>query len=206
MPMKCFLLYRPTMFPKCSIRSNGFYWFHYFVFKDKSNGRFMHTSIRVSAETCRTSPPYLMDCYNLKLTTLSCDNVSYRPQQLLREGNVFTVVCHSFCPHGGDLHPGEICLGGLPRWWSASGIGWGQTPLLDTTGYGQWAGGTHPTGMHSCWIWLHCYPDAYKFMLILLLVEDEIQWLNWPCKINAMLFWSLTRICQNTCGAKRSCL
>ena len=26
-----------------------------------------------------------------------------------------------------------------------------QTPLLrDTTGYGQQAGGTHPTGMHSC--------------------------------------------------------
>ena len=128
MPMKCFLLYRPTMFPKCSIRSNGFYWFHYFVVKDKSNGRFMHTSIRVSAETCRTSPPYLMDCYNLKLTTLSCDNVSYRPQQLLREGNVFTIVCHSFCPHGGDLHPGEICLGGLPRWWSASGVGGGRLP------------------------------------------------------------------------------
>ena len=26
----------------------------------------------------------------------------------------------------------------------------GQTLLLDTTGYGQGAGGTHPTGMHSC--------------------------------------------------------
>ena len=28
--------------------------------------------------------------------------------------------------------------------------GVGQTPLSDTTGYCQQAGGTHPTGMHSC--------------------------------------------------------
>ena len=27
-------------------------------------------------------------------------------------------------------------------------------PLVDTTGYGQQAGGTHPTGMHSCFILL----------------------------------------------------
>ena len=26
----------------------------------------------------------------------------------------------------------------------------GTLPLLDTTGYGQWTSGTHPTGMHSC--------------------------------------------------------
>ena len=25
-----------------------------------------------------------------------------------------------------------------------------HTPPADTTGYGQQAGGTHPTGMHSC--------------------------------------------------------
>ena len=35
---------------------------------------------------------------------------------------------------GGDLHPGLV----------------GQTPASDTMGYGQWAGGTHLTGMHSC--------------------------------------------------------
>ena len=47
----------------------------------------------------------------------------------LGQGNVFTPV--SFCSRGGG------------------GGGW-QTPLSDTTGYGQQAGGTHPTGMHSC--------------------------------------------------------
>ena len=34
---------------------------------------------------------------------------------------------------GGGLHPGT-----------------GRPPPRDTTGYGQQAGGTHPTGMHSC--------------------------------------------------------
>ena len=43
--------------------------------------------------------------------------------------------------------------GGLPPWESASRGLVGQNPpppQLDTTGYGQRAGGTHPTGMHSC--------------------------------------------------------
>ena len=47
-------------------------------------------------------------------------------------------------PGGGGLHPGDSHqgLGGI-----------GQTPARDTwdtTGYGQQAGSTHPTGMHSC--------------------------------------------------------
>ena len=81
-------------------------------------------------------------------------------------------------PGGGVLHPGDEGVwiqgeGSAPRgrgvciwWWgiciqgglhpgergSAFG-GVGQTPLWDTwdtMGYGQWVGGTHPTGMHSC--------------------------------------------------------
>ena len=38
-----------------------------------------------------------------------------------------------------DLHPGGLGRPPLP-------------PPSDTTGYGQQAGGTHPTGMHSCFI------------------------------------------------------
>ena len=30
----------------------------------------------------------------------------------------------------------------------------GRYPPLDTTGYGQKAGGTHPTGMHTCYLCL----------------------------------------------------
>ena len=56
----------------------------------------------------------------------------------LGQGNVFTPVCHSV--HGGraGLHPG----GRVSAFW---GVGVGHTPLM---GYGQRAGGTHPTGMH----------------------------------------------------------
>ena len=47
---------------------------------------------------------------------------------------------------GGGLHPGGPNPGGGP---ASRGVG--QTPpQLDTTRYGQRAGGTHPTGMHSC--------------------------------------------------------
>ena len=75
--------------------------------------------------------------------------------------------------NAGGLHPGEsACREGLHLWDSASGgvcihvsrgacIGGsasrrslhpkgGQTPSSDTTGNGEQAGGTHPTGMHSC--------------------------------------------------------
>ena len=55
--------------------------------------------------------------------------------------NVFTPVCHSVCPHGGVCHPP-----------------WADTPWADThspvqcmLGYGQQVGGTHPTGIHSCY-------------------------------------------------------
>ena len=56
----------------------------------------------------------------------------------LGQGNVFTRVL-LLCSQG-DLHPGG----------SASGGGLGRPPLpTRTMGYGQQAGGTHPTGMHT---------------------------------------------------------
>ena len=62
---------------------------------------------------------------------------------------------------GGGSASGWACIGvGLHRGGSASrGAesrggphpgGLGRPPQLDTTRYGQRAGGTHPTGMHSC--------------------------------------------------------
>ena len=64
----------------------------------------------------------------------------------LRQGNVFTPVCHSV--HRGDLpHP----RADTP---SCSDTPPGQTPPRQTPpaqcmlGYGQQAGGTHRTGMH----------------------------------------------------------
>ena len=61
----------------------------------------------------------------------------YRPQTKLREGNVFTPVCRSFCSQGrypqADTHLGR------------------HPPVQCMLGYGQQAGSTHPTGMHSCY-------------------------------------------------------
>ena len=93
----------------------------------------------------------------------------YRPQTKLREGYVFTGVCDSV--HGGGGAPcwgvslagGSPCQGGLlargvslPGGLLARGSPWqgGGVPCdlshhaFDVTC--QCAGGTHPTGMHSC--------------------------------------------------------
>ena len=75
------------------------------------------------------------------------------PEMATESGGTHPTRIHSnsFCPRGGGWLPsmyhwshnrGGVCLWGL----------WGQTPrdAWDTTGYGQQAGGMHPTGMHSC--------------------------------------------------------
>ena len=70
---------------------------------------------------------------------------NYRPQTKFAKV-MFSQA--SFCPRGwgGLLHR---------EGWCAPPGGWGlgrPPPHLDTTGYGQRAGGTHRTGMHSCFL------------------------------------------------------
>ena len=87
----------------------------------------------------------------------------------LGQGNIFTSVCHSFCPQGRGvsaprargLHPGGLHHGRLGR----------LPSLLETTGYGQRAGGTHPTGMHSCFKMF--YSDRLFIRRILKCVQHE---------------------------------
>ena len=71
------------------------------------------------------------------------------PANEVRRKVIFSQACDipSVNGGGGCLHPGEVCIekGGLHR-----GGGMGRPPTLHTMGYGQRAGGTHPTGMHSC--------------------------------------------------------
>ena len=70
------------------------------------------------------------------------------------QGNIFRSMCQEFCPLGGGASSGGVlspgggasCRGvlpprGLPRGGGAGG---------DTPGTATAAGGTHPTGMHSC--------------------------------------------------------
>ena len=48
---------------------------------------------------------------------------------------------------GGGLLPGGVCIQRVSANWAGGG---GQTPPLRYIGYGQQAGGTHPTGRLSC--------------------------------------------------------
>ena len=75
-------------------------------------------------------------------------------------GKVMFYTCVSFCSQswgvclqGGSASWGSASRGGLHPGGSAFGGGLhpkGEDPTKDTTGYGKQAGGTHPTGMHSC--------------------------------------------------------
>ena len=63
----------------------------------------------------------------------------------LGQGNIFALVCHSV--HRGSTWAGTLPAGTHP--WVGTPPG-RYTPQLCMLGYGQQAGGMHPTGMHSC--------------------------------------------------------
>ena len=77
-------------------------------------------------------------------------NLYYRPQTKFAKVTLHLSVSHSVhregCLHPGGLHQGGSASGG-------GGVcmqkGLGRPPS-DSMGHGQRAGGTHPTGMHSC--------------------------------------------------------
>ena len=118
-------------------------------------------------------------------------NVQFLPPATkLEQGNIFTSVCQEFCPQGvchqpppwADTPLGRHTPGQTPprsrHPWGADPPPPGQTlpsgsrqPLsprsrppqaVHAGRYGQQAGGTHPTGMHTC-------------LCIFLLVDSETQ-------------------------------
>ena len=77
------------------------------------------------------------------------------PANEVCEGYVFTRVCQSFCSQGGRAWPGGACVAGACVARGACMPGGACavcTPrgLIIRDTFGQCAGGTHPTGMHSC--------------------------------------------------------
>ena len=92
------------------------------------------------------------------------------PERKLGQGNVFTSICHSV--QGGSVTPWADTPSPSPGRHTSGRHTPGQTPLGGHTprqippgdtlplgrhppaqymlGYGKQAGGTHPTGMHSC--------------------------------------------------------
>ena len=70
--------------------------------------------------------------YTMRLpseASLTREVLSFIPSATkLGQGNIFRSVCQEFCSHPGAMHAGR---------------------------YGQQAGGTHPTGMHTCKTRIH---------------------------------------------------
>ena len=64
-----------------------------------------------------------------------CGNLEYLPPANEVWGKV----------RGRGVHASSVCVGGVCIQW-----GLGRPAPSDTTGYGQQAGGTYPTGMHCC--------------------------------------------------------
>ena len=74
---------------------------------------------------------------------------SYICRPHMRKGNVFTGVCHSFCPRGVSREPGVSHYShGVSHFFRN-----GRTPEMGEPPkreYGECTFGTHPTGMHYC--------------------------------------------------------
>ena len=81
-------------------------------------------------------------------------NLLLPPATKLRQGNVFTPVCHSVHRGGG------VCLPQVPGGGRADPPG-RHPPAQCMLGYGQQAGGTDPTGMHSCWTCRSTHVDLF---------------------------------------------
>ena len=74
-------------------------------------------------------------------------NLLLPPATKLGQGNIFRSVCQEFCSQGGSTQtlplPGAGTPPPPPRSRHSPGA-------VHAGRYGQEAGGTHPTGMHSC--------------------------------------------------------
>ena len=95
--------------------------------------------------TIRKLKTFNFICFQLKLL-LPLANEVY-------EGYVFTRVCQSFCSQRGSTWAGTPPLAGTPPGRYTPRAGTPPTPppgAVHAGRYGQQAGGTHPTGMHSC--------------------------------------------------------
>ena len=97
----------------------------------------------------------------------SCLRISLSPATKLGQGYIFTGMCDSV--HRGCLVPGGVCSrgeclvpGGCLAPEGVPGPGTGGDPPETATA----AGGTHPTGMHSCYKCIS--PLCYHLCSILL--------------------------------------
>ena len=99
----------------------------------------------------------------------------------LGQGNIFRSVCQEFCSHGGEYlgrYPPDQVLPPSTRYHQPPGPGTPSRPgtppgpgtslgAVHAGRYGQQAGGTHPTGMHYCFLSFFYFQFPYNFPLVL---------------------------------------
>ena len=85
------------------------------------------------------------------------------PSAKLRKGNVFTPVCHSV--HMGVCVVGDVHGMGMTggHAWPGGRAWWGEVGACVAVEMATAAGGTHPTGMHSC-IYLFFNVDSNTYL------------------------------------------
>ena len=90
------------------------------------------------------------------LLSYTVHNIFTARKRSLGQGNIFRSVCQEFCSQGGGAIPACLAAGGVLS----------QRPLQTATA----AGGTYPTGMHSCshYVWL-VFPAS----------QNSITWNYW---------------------------
>ena len=91
---------------------------------------------------------------------MKSDGIFTARKRSLGQGNIFIGVCQEFCSQGGAPHPGGCFLPeGLPP--RGGGASSGGVPGGDPAGTATAAGGTHPTGMHSCLGFKFFFPKTF---------------------------------------------
>ena len=100
---------------------------------------------------------------NTRFIIIFLCSISTARKRSLGQGNVFTPVCHSV---NGGVVSAPLHAGIHPPW--------AATPRQIPTGYVQQAGGTHPTGMHTC------LPFQSKFCLDLIHFKMVIKFVFFP--------------------------
>ena len=133
----------------------------------------------MQATRSKTHSPLEQGCFHGDMEVIVLVVPHYHPQTKLWEGNVLTHVCLS--TGGGGGLPSHNAMGQAkpPSIGRPSSVG-RSLPPLDTTGYGQQADGTYPTGMHTYYFLAICW---VKFLLyywfILILPQQRTSWLSY---------------------------
>ena len=153
---------------------------------------------------------FIMRMYCSHKSPVWIGNQFLLPATKLGQGNIFRSVCQEFCSQGGGGSPGPHPRGKLrglaggvsrstPGGGGSPGPGPGCIPICTEADSPQQtataAGGTHPTGMHSCQLNV-CRFDTIKWTS--LIVKTKTNPINRPSTLCHALFDKYMQLLQST--------